>query len=240
MSFSEKYNKYKILLITISLGIISGIIMIWLYLLFANLIIHSRIYIFPVFFVIIPYIIWRGWQFAEFKLIQMNYAVHFFFIECLIPMTVTISLLFVYFYNEEDPIGVFYGMLYHIVMIIAMIEMNLLKISLNKVKINKKCDYVDFVRLGVVFAWCIMQLLEMFRGENLDKLPEQEYLSALICLFWGIMVGIFVVISILKKYRKNREDKFINFSYKIGVLFSIITFFVTSGVFALFIWNAPY
>lgn len=240
MSFSEKYYKYKILLITISLGIISGIIMIFLYLLFANLIIHDWIYILPVFFVIIPYIIWKGWQFVEFKLIQLNYGVHFFFIKCLIPMTVTISLLFFYFYNKEDPIGVIYGMLYHIVMIIAMIEMNLLKISLNKVKINKKCDYVDFVRLGVVFAWCIVQLLEMFRGENLGKWPEQEYLSALIYLILGIMVGIFVVISILNKYKKNREDKFINFSYKIGVLFSIITFFVTSGVFALFIWSAPY
>lgn len=236
MSFSEKHNEYKILLITISLGIVSGIIMILLYLLFANLIMHSRIYIFPALFAIIPYIIWKGWQFAEFKLIQMNYGVHFFFIKCLIPMTVTISLLFFCFYNKEDPIGVIYGMLYHIVMIIAMIEMNLLKISLNKVKINKKCDYVDFVRLGVVFAWCFMQSLEMFRGENLGKLPEQEYLSALIYLIMGIVVGILIVISILK----NKDDKFINFSYKIGILFSIISFFVTSGVFALFIWNVPY
>ncbi len=238
MSFSEKYNKYKILLITISLGIISGIIMILFYLSFSNLIIHSRIYIFPVFFVIIPYIIWKGWQFAEFKLIQMNYAVHFFFIECLIPMTVTISLLFLYFYNKENPIGVFYGVLYHIVMIIAMIEMNLLKISLNKVKINKKCDYVDFVRLGVVFAWCIVQLPEMFGRRKLDNLPRQEYLSVLINLILGIAIGILVVSSILKKCKD--KDKFINFSYKTGVLFSIITFCVTSGVFALFILNAPY
>lgn len=239
MSNHEKTNKNKILLIEIIIGIFSGILMILLYYLFSHLIIVKlgiSEFISPILYIFIPCIIWRVWQLLECMLVKKEYHVHFFFIKCFIPMVITIFLVALYLYYTDDPIGVIYGLLCHIIMLIAMIEMSLLKNFLDTAKINKKCNYIDFVWLGIVFAWCIVQLIELLRRWG----TEQEYISILIYFILGIIVGLFILINLFKHSKNNIEDNSVDFDWKIGILFSIISLFITSGIFALFVWAAPF